>query len=348
MEFPSLYKLTSTSQVQTWQIFVENNHYYTIEGILNGKLTQSMPTICAGKNIGKKNETTPDQQALLEAQSKFQKKLDKGYAEVLGEGTKFFEPMLAFKRKNYEKLLFTVPTFVSPKLDGVRVILKEGKLFSREGNPILSCPHLELEDLLLDGELYNHDLKHDFNRIISLTRQSKPTLQDFEDAKIIEFWVYDFPNLQEVYSKRYDAYNSLDLPVSYKKVPCYPVYSVEDIEAFHLKFIEEGYEGTMIRLDLGSYANKRSKQLLKYKNFMDEEFEILDVIEGEGNRSGVAGKLVVKVPNGDCKVSMTGNLEFMRQVLVDKHKFIGKQCTVKFFGWTEAGKLRFPTLKTII
>ena len=105
----------------------------------------------------------------------------------------------------------------------------------------------------------------------------------------------------------------------------------------------------MIRLDLGPYENKRSKQLLKYKNFKDAEFVILDVEEGLGNRSGMAGKLICLLPNGNkVGVSMTGTQEFMTQVLKDKDRVIGKQATVKFFDWTPDGSLRFPTLKHII
>lgn len=75
-EFKTLYKNTSLGQLQSWQIVVEGNTYYTIEGI--NQLSQSKPTVCVGKNIGKISETTPEQQALLEARSLYQKKLDKG------------------------------------------------------------------------------------------------------------------------------------------------------------------------------------------------------------------------------------------------------------------------------
>lgn len=115
-EFKTLYKKNSLGQVQSWKIVVEENTYYTLEGI--NQLSQSKPTVCTGKNIGRANETTPEQQALLEAKSLYQKKLDKGYSEDAPQASKFFEPMLAFERDKYEKLLFTVPTYVQPKLDG--------------------------------------------------------------------------------------------------------------------------------------------------------------------------------------------------------------------------------------
>lgn len=347
-EFKTLYKNTSLGQLQSWQIVVEGNTYYTIEGI--NQLSQSKPTVCVGKNIGRANQTTPEEQALLKATSLYQKKLDKGYSEGQPQASKFFEPMLAFERNKYEKLLFTVPTYVQPKLDGVRAILKDGKLTSRNGKQIVSCPHLEIDNLFLDGELYNHSLKEDFNKIISLTRKSKPTQEDLEESeKLIQYWVYDNPQLGGgVFSNRIQILTSI-----YNKyirlVPTYKVKSLQEIEKYHEQFLEQGFEGTMIRLDLGPYENKRSKQLLKYKNFKDAEFLILDVEEGLGNRSGMAGKLICLLPNGNkVGVSMTGTQEFMTQVLKDKDKIIGKEATVKFFSETPDGSLRFPTLKHII
>lgn len=348
-EFRTLYKNTSLGQLQSWQIIVEGNTYYTIEGI--NQLSTSKPTVCVGKNKGRANETTDCEQAMLEAKSLYQKKLDKGYSEDAPQASKFFEPMLAHEREKYEKLLFTVPTYVQPKLDGVRAILKDGKLTSRNGKQIVSCPHLEIDNLFLDGELYSHELKEDFNKIISLTRKSKPTPEDLEEsAKIVEYWVYDNPQSNGgVFSRRYGAiYPSLKFP-NIKLVPTYQVHNLEQLDNFHELFLSQGYEGTMIRLDLGPYENKRSKQLLKYKNFKDAEFLILDVEEGLGNRSGMAGKLICLLPNGNkVGVSMTGTQEFMTQVLKDKNKVIGKQATVKYFSETPDGSLRFPTLKHII
>lgn len=347
-EFRTLYKNTSLGQLQSWQIIVEGNTYYTIEGI--NQLSRSVPTVCTGKNIGRANETTPERQAYLEAQSKYQKKLDKGYSEDAPQATTFFEPMLAFEREKYEKLLFTVPTYVQPKLDGVRAILKDGKLTSRNGKQIVSCPHLEIPNWFLDGELYSHELKEDFNKIISLTRKSKPTQEDLdESAKIVEYWIYDCPGNQGVFSERFiKEHLYLHPNYKFKRVPTDRVHSLDELEWYHELYLSRGFEGTMIRLDLGPYENKRSKQLLKYKNFKDAEFLILDVEEGLGNRSGMAGKLICLLPNGNkVGVSMTGTQEFMTQVLKDKNKVIGKQATVKYFSETPDGSLRFPTLKHI-
>ena len=351
MIFPKLYKYTTKGQVQSWQIFTHENTYWTEEGIYT--LTKSDPTVCGGKNIGKSNETSPTEQAELDAKSKFQKKLDKGYNEVLTDKKKFFEPMLAFEMEKYEKLLFTVPTYIQPKLDGVRCYLNDSNLMTRSGKEIISCPHLALPYYGLDGELYNHDLKADFNKIISLTRQSKPTEEDFKNSRdMIQYWIYDYPYMvDKVFSERYAAlkHDFKNFPQDiFKLVPMYPISSREELELYHENFINEGYEGSIIRMDLGGYENKRSKQLLKYKNWQDAEWKILEVNEGEGNRANCAATLTIELEGGIiCKPTMTGKQEFMEQVLRDKNNVIGKQVTVKFFGYTEDGSLRFPTVKHI-
>jgi len=251
-------------------------------------------------------------------------------------------------------LLFTVPTFIQPKLDGVRCILQNYELKTRAGKPIVSCPHIANNGSFLDGELYNHDLKSDFNKIISLTRKTKPTIEDIaESREKIQYWIYDNPGVDGVFSKRYEHLLSLfktrNFPDDFKLVPSYQIESMNDIQKYHSIFIAQGFEGSIIRLDLGPYENKRSKQLLKYKDWQDAEWEIIDVLEGQGNRAGCANMLVIRLESGViCKPTMTGTEEFMRRVWTDKQNVIGKQATVKYFGYTEDGSLRFCTVKNII
>lgn len=355
-ELPILYKYTTTGKIQQWQIICppNENYYYTVEGIKDGKLTVSDPTYCLGKNIGKSNETSDEQQAQNEALAKWEKKVRSGYNKVLTNEKKFFEPMLAHEFSKYSKLLFTVRTFIQPKLDGVRCYMNGSQLTSRNGTEIVSCPHLNLM-FGLDGELYNHDLHDDFNKIISLTRKIKPTQEEIQEAaEKVQFWAYDYPTLSHhVFSKRYNLLTRLiqedDFGGRIKLVPTYEIKSMEELQEHHAKFISEGYEGSIIRMDLGPYENKRSKQLLKYKDFQDAEFKIVDITPGLGNRGNVAGRLICELPNGKTfGCSMTGTLEFMERVLHDKDKIIGLEATVKFFEYTPDLVPRFPVLKNII
>lgn len=349
-KFPILYKLTKKNQIQQWQIFVESDFYYTVEGIVGGVLTTSKPSYCEPKNIGKSNETSVSEQVIIEARAKHKKKLEEGYStKVETSGKIFFEPMLAFDYEKHKDLCFTVPTFIQPKLDGIRCYLNNKTLTSRNGKSIVSCPHLQYDLSGLDGELYNHDLKADFNKIVSLVRKTKPTSENIQESfgKIL-FWVYDYPFYSNlVFSKRYERLKTLDLPSHIVITPCFQIKSKEELLKYHNQFLSEGYEGSIVRLDLGGYENKRSKQLLKFKNWKDEEFEIIGVLEGKGNRKGCANMLTVNVNGKSCEVTTTGTEDFMRELWKNKNSVIGLKATVKFFGYTESGSLRFPTLKSI-
>jgi ATP-dependent DNA ligase len=349
-KLPTLYKYNTKNKAQQWEIIVEGNSFYTIEGLVDGKLTISSSTLCESKNVGKSNETTPQEQAFFEAKAKWQKKLDEGYNEVLTTQVKFIKPMLAQKYEDYKKLMFKNRTFIQPKLDGLRCVNGSNKQMSRTGKEYLSTPHLNQSTTLLDGELYSHEYKHDFNTIVSLCRKTKPTKEDIElSSKIIEYWIYDLPNDGRVFSKRFeDVLKLVELNPMFKVVPTYEVFNEEDIEKYHLQFIEEGYEGSIIRMDMGGYENKRSKQLLKKKDWMDEEFTILDIESGKGQLSEIAARLILQLPNGETfNSALNCNHEEMSRIFVNKESIIGRQATVKFFDYTPDGKPRFPKVVVI-
>lgn len=357
-EFPILYKYTKTGAVQQWQIIVEHDRFYTIEGQKDGKLTTSLPTVCYGKNIGKKNQTSPMEQALAEATAKHQKKLDGNYNEVLTKETKFFEAMLARDAKESKDLPidkpFPYPTFIQPKLDGLRCINNDNKLTSRNGKQFVTCPHLFQNKVVLDGELYSHKYHDDFNEIVSLVKKTKPTNEDIKEAaKKVEMWCYDFPSHPGVFSDRYanlgKFLKELGNP-SFVLVPTYPVKSWDDIKKYHEQFIDEGYEGSIIRIDLANYeSGKRPKQLLKYKDFIDEEFTIIGAEEGTGGRTGTIGFFHMQMDNGKkFKSNVKGDFQYLADLWKNHKLYIGKKATVKYFNLTpekengEGGVPRFP------
>ena len=351
--FPILFKYDTRGRIQQWQIHVKDDHFWTEEGIKGGAITTSLPTYCKAKNIGRANETTPQEQALAEAQSKWQKKVDKGYNEVLTDKKKFFEPMLAHEVSKYEKLLFTVPTFIQPKLDGLRCISQDNTLMSRNGKPYLACPHLHQDRFTLDGELYNHEFHDDFNKIVSLCKKQKPTAEELKESmQKVQFWAYDMPEIEGEFSERYKALekaiNELKKAQGkcpYKLVPTYRVHNQADVEKYHEKFLEDGYEGSILRLDLGEYENKRSKQLLKKKDFVDEEFTIVGAEEGEGGRAGTIGYFIMahdKIKDKTFKSNVKGDFEYLADVWKDRKKYIGTKATVKYFNRTPDDVPRFP------
>lgn len=355
-KLPKLYSRTSTGKVQEWQICVDGNKYFTIEGIKDGKLTETKPTVCEGKNIGRSNETSPEEQALKDAQSKWQKKVDKGYFEDISkiDNETFIEPMLAKSyddhKDDFDEETFKQGVFVQPKLDGIRCVISKKGMFSRNGKEIMSAPHIfeavkEIvnKGYILDGELYNHDFKEDFNAIVSLSRRTKPTAEELaESKKYLEYHCYDLVDSTLDFAARSKDVSAICRSVDHVKiVKTIKCGSHEEINKTYCDFCEAGYEGQIIRLNT-KYENKRTKALLKRKEFMDEEFVILDVVEGEGNRSGMAGYVFAKTKDGKhFKSNIKGSHEFLAQFLRDRKKIIGQKATIKFFNYTPDGIPRF-------
>ena len=322
----------------------------------------SKPTTCDGKNIGRANATTPNEQAMAEALAKRKKKLEKEYKENIdGNDTIVFRsPMLA---NEYKKEEIDFPVYTQPKLDGVRCVATKDGLFTRNGKVIYSCPHIieELKPLFkenpsleLDGELYNHDLKDNFDELISIIKQQKPTPEDLKKSEeMLEYHVYDIRNEDKIFSERTDTLHQL---VKWFKKTIYvetcEINSLKELDAKYDEWLEDGYEGQMIRTNT-PYEFKRTNGLLKRKEFITEEFEIVDILEGKGNRSGMAGKVVVKLlkPTTEgvetCEANPKGGFAFYKRLLAEKETVIGKMVTIRFQAYTPKGSLRFPCAITI-
>jgi len=360
---PTLYSKTSTGAVQTWTITTDGNSFYTVSGQLNGKQTTSKPTVCVSKNVGKTNETSAAEQALLEAKAKFKKKLDSGYKLNIQDidDVGFVEPMLAKDFKDrFEEVQDALDNnekvFTQRKFDGMRAVINKKGMFSRNGKPIVSAPHIfealvpmfkKYPDLILDGELYADKFADDFNSLMSLAKQVKPTEEDFKKSKeSLEYHVYDIVDNNLIFEERLnklaDLYNEFD-PNYVVPVETIMVKNIEQLDQLYGKFVEDGYEGQIIRLNK-KYENKRSKYLLKRKEFVTDEFKVLDIIEGDGNRTGIAGYAILENEEGKTfKSNIKGNYDYCYDVLNNKQLFIGKLATVKYFHLTPGeGVPRFP------
>jgi DNA ligase 1 len=109
-----------------------------------------------------------------------------------------------------------------------------------------------------------------------------------------------------------------------------------------VNMLMQGYEGQMLRTG-GLYENKRSKYLLKHKSFVDEEYTILDICEGEGNRTGTCGYMVFNTKDGKrFKSNVKGTFAETAEMLKNKDFLIGKEATIKYFNLTPDGIPRFP------
>ena len=354
-------------RMRVWEIEVEDNRYRTISVLEDGSKVTTEWTVCEGKNIGKINETTASQQAGLEANSLVRGRIEKdGYHENREDaynGKRYFQPMLAkkwydLKPKDIEKF-FKDTVFVQPKLGGIRCIIDRYGMWTRQGKKILSAPHIrkELEpvfqqhpDLILDGELYNHDLDNNFNKIVSLVRKSKPTEYDLKESeKYVQYWNYDFPSCEGTFENRnrtlkylYDKeIVELGHPEYFVYVPTSVCKTPDTVEGWLEEFLNQGYESAILRSN-GVYECKRSDNLLKVKKFLDEEFEIVGFEEGKGNLSGMAGNVLVNANGVTVAAGINASHDELRNIWLDRDKYIGKMATVKYFNKTEDGSLRFP------
>ena len=365
-EFPIIYKRATTGAVQQWQIFVDGNQFFTRAGQCGGAITESARTTCEGKNIGRANETSPEEQALFEANSKHNKKLEKGYfltLDAIDDTRKFFEPMLAkVYEKEKQKLNWDMGIVVQPKLDGIRAIITKDGATTRNGKEHKAIPHIlkALEplfrqdpDLILDGEIYNHTLHDDFNKISSVVRKQKPTAAELaESEKLAQFHCYDCPHIGKMdqdypFATRYEAMAKLLERVwesCVQVVPNLLASNEQEVQECHDKFVEQGYEGAIVRERIAPYVNKRSDKLLKLKVFQDDEFTIENVDHGRGLKEDMAATVRCTSKSGEAfDATIKAPHDTLKSMWANKDKYVGKTCTVRYFGLTPDKAIpRFP------
>lgn len=357
MILPTLYKRAVNGKINQWEVEVKDACFRTISGYTDGVKTISEWTCCEAKNVGKKNATTPEQQAIAEAKAMWTKRIELGSYESISDidAPKFFNPMLAHKLEDYKDKL-QYPLFSDVKLDGIRCIVRSDGMWSRNGKKIISAPHIyealkplfEINpDLILDGELFVDKSVADFNTIVSYVRKTKPTKEDLEISKQIQYWIYDIPSHDGLFIERKQHLSTLYLPECCVVVKTDQIDNINDLDAYYEDYIAAGYEGQMIRTN-SLYENKRSKHLLKRKEFMDDEFIIIGYEEGKGNLSNKIGKLKFKTENGiEFDAAVNGTHEYLAELWNVKETLIGKQATVKYFEKTTDGSLRFPKVVNI-
>lgn len=370
-----LYKQTSSGAIQEWEVSVIHNNVVTRFGQLNSPNIQETSEIVKGKNIGKTNETSDVEQAQLRAEQMHSAKIKKGYTPdlELAKSTKntldAVNPMLAYPIEKKEKHV-EFPAYAQPKLDGMRCIAVvtdfKCTLYTRTQKIIPTIPHINkqievasialgLPDMVLDGELYNHDLKDDFNRLMSLIKRDEP----HEDCKVVEYHMYDDVSEFSEYEDRYETIKDVSTYGSHLiATKSYLVEDRKQLDQYFHAFLSQGYEGAMYRNPKVGYEQKRSTSLLKVKVMDDREFEIVDVNEGKGKLAGKAGAFVCRIAYVDCsqnqpmgggkteykefKAKLKGNIDDLEEYWVNKDKYIGKQLTVQYQGLTPDGIPRFP------
>ena len=279
-------------------------------------------------------------------------------------------PMLANDYKKHEAKVKTLlkesKVMIQRKLDGFRMIYNTttNQITTRQGKEYLTVKqsgelYKELLKLpkgyIFDGELYTN--KINFETLGILRKTKTLSEKDIINLEKIEYHIYDLIDLTLSFEKRNEKIKRVLETNTYKKliyVDTYSIFYEEQIKEYHTKFLEEGFEGLMIRNKDSLYKMKyRSNDLLKYKDFEDAEFNIVDFTL-EKDTSGKDQNLIVWIitinENITCKVRPKGTKE-ERQELYKKcvenfNKFKGRKLWTTFFEYTEAGNLRFPSTKT--
>jgi DNA ligase-1 len=272
------------------------------------------------------------------------------------------KPMLAHKF-DIKRVDYSEPVYIQPKLDGVRCLFTKDGAFSRTGKQFMNVAHIHAElipffqhqpDVVFDGELYNHKLKNDFEKIISLVRKQKPTADDrLEARQLVQFHVYDYFDgvMYDNYKTRRsnlacsDVYSS-----SIQFVPSYKVTKHEEaLNMHHDGFLADGYEGSILRLN-GLYKHGRSYDLMKFKDFSDTEATITGYEEGKGKRQGTLGKFLMTDDEGiefGCPPGKGYTYKDLSKMLLNIHDYIGQRATFTYFQRTQAGSYRHPLFKTL-
>ena len=265
--------------------------------------------------------------------------------------------MLAHKfSEQAHKIVY--PAYAQPKFDGHRCIavIESGKatLWTRTRKPITGLPHIvsALEawakkarrDIVLDGELYNHDYKDNFEDLSSFIRtpEAKP------GHEVVQYHVYDVAANSTEFGDRHSILSTFKLEAPLVAVETVEVADEDELMLAFESFLAQGYEGLMVRNAAGKYVNKRSYDLQKVKEFDDAEFVVVGVEEGRGKLAGHAifvceMTAILSGTDGRFRVKLKGKTADLKAYFENPKLVIGKQLTVRYQGITnKTGVPRFP------
>lgn len=363
---PRLFKRTKTGDISYWDVST-NSNLITKE---SGQLGTINPLVyeerVKGKNIGRSNETTPGDQAELEAISAWRKKKDEGMKDFrdlgitdesqLGKALPKYntdakgmiKPMLATDWKKVKSINY--PVMLQPKLDGVRCLMRvtNGEVIfqTRSGKTYTSLDHIakdvlyyqrnvNADSFYLDGEIYSDDLT--FQGVIKAVKTINPY------NTLLHFRAYDIVSDEN----QVDRYESVFRKVEGIKskyvslVQTRVVTNEAEVKECHDDWVRKGYEGGMIRLPGGKYEQGcRSRSLLKVKEFDEREFDFVDWEQGKRPEDLIA---VCMCAAGIFRAKMMGTVADKADIETKTPKLI----TVKHFGWTDDKYPRFPVGKAI-
>jgi DNA ligase-1 len=361
--FDILFSKDTLGNIRVWSMEQNGDKYRTISGQRDGEKMTSEWSHAEAKNVGRSNATTAIEQSTAEIEAKYKKQLKTGYHNNIKDVdvVTYVEPMLAQTLHKLSKQ----PDFAKEqwgmqcKFNGNRCVATKDGLFTRKGEKYSSVPHIEnalksffLEYPLavLDGELFNNDLRQQLNEISKLIRKTKNI--DASDLaaseKLVKFYIYDGYNFtgksdvldEEVpYSERKNWIDKVVIPMSkyFVEVDTKIVKSNEHMNELFQMLLADQQEGGILRKMDAPYEHKRSKNLVKVKSEDDSEGIILDITDGDGNWKGAATNVTLKWKNKTFDGVFKGSYETRQVILKNKTNWVGKNVTFLYMGLTGLG-----------
>ena len=348
--------------------------WYTISGLESGKQTISTPhEITEGKNLGKKNATTPFTQAVSEAFSHFKKKCEDGAVEnpdeIVDEKNISFEELLKLKipmpwrinvmefhnvKDNWHHVKY--PCFVQRKLDGIHFVAvriddeKNIDVFARGKKKGAAQTHIaeSLQSLekgiYVFGELWKTGLIR--QEITSIAGQDHESGVK-EKLELHVFDAFDFDRKSMPFKSRWNLAQKIVEKTSscIKLVETIIANDQSEINEFYNRVISEGGEGVVIRnfgglYEYGIFTTKRTFQALKYKPRQDAEFKIIGFKEGVGKMQGQIIFQAITEQGREFWVSPKWSEEKRREWFIEMSKdfsYKNKTATIEFDTYSKTG-----------
>jgi DNA ligase-1 len=366
-KFGPIYALASNGKIKMWQSEVyetgeQLGHILYTFGYIDGKAQVQEKLVPVGKNLGKVNETSAYEQACKDAESKYNRKVDEGYQK---DKTTLSTPILPMLAHPYTKRSHNIswPCYVQPKIDGVRCTVGRAdgiiKMFTRKGKSMTPMLHIEKElerlfdqaallnwntdTLYLDGELYSDKLT--FQELAGTLRRHENTKETLSKIYFVVFDMF-WTDTSTKYAIRKEGLRQLFdsfLELSTQLIKTEKVSNEKEMQEKHGEYIQQGYEGIILRNANGVYKMKhRSADLQKYKSFIDSEFEICDYKEGDGTEKGCVVWQCKTSEDKQFWVRPKGTQEERRDLFTYGSSYLGKYLTVRYQELTDDGIPRFP------
>lgn len=381
-QLPCIYNSSMRGSDMYWKISFDGESLITEYGSLDGDPQISkrvVETNTSGRSL--------IEQAWLEAKQRYKKKVVRdGYRKLSVDGSDVKQDFKCMKGNKYRiGMRFTWPAYVQKKLDGIRMncwlngnpeINDVLCMKSNQGTDYTGrishfiTPLIEIlirlpPGSIIDCEIYRHGWE--FEKIVSLVKTLDPSEEQLEEKKLLECWIFDVyyydndvgdpciedrcETLISVFERIRDESEELFKEVfSIVRILQTDVaLSEDDMLALHKQYVEDGYEGAMIKkvsngAKHGSkaylssiYKCGRTSNILKYKETDDFEVKIVDVVSAKGEDTGTAVFFVEDDEGRRFWVRPKGSRERRAKYLKERKSLIGLMLTITHIGFTKHG-----------